>query len=114
MEGAGESVLAGGRYDKLISGFDMDTPATGFGVNMSTVVDTLMRSGNDGSDKKKPNELVAFESNSLGYALEYCASHVDCELSPVAGHEENLNYARKNGIASVRFFDGAVSTVVNV
>ena len=111
MEGAGESVLAGGRYDKLISRFNTDEPATGFGVNISTVVDTLMRSGSGEKDTAVINELVTFDGNGLGAAIAYCAENATAQLSPIAGLEENLTYARENGIDSVRCFTIDGSTV---
>ncbi|MCI8441470.1 MAG: ATP phosphoribosyltransferase [Provencibacterium sp.] len=37
MEGSGEAVLSGGRYDRLLGRFGRDLPATGFGVNASLV-----------------------------------------------------------------------------
>ena len=111
MEGAGESVLAGGRYDKLISRFNTDEPATGFGVNISTVVDTLMRYGSGEKDTVCVNELVTFDGNGLGAAIAYCAENTAAQLSPIAGLEENLAYARENGIASVRCFTADGNTV---
>lgn len=104
MEGAGESVLAGGRYDKLISRFDTDVPATGFGVNISTAVDTLIRSGKQTANKAAYTELVTFDGGSLGAALEYCSENTSAMLSPIAGLEENLAYARENGIETVLCF----------
>ncbi|MBR2459670.1 MAG: ATP phosphoribosyltransferase regulatory subunit, partial [Clostridia bacterium] len=109
--GAGESVLAGGRYDKLISRFDTDIPATGFGVNMSTVVDTLIRTGKSVCEKNAPKEIVSFEAGCLGVALDYCATNPDSELSPFTGAEEALKYARENGIGAVRHFGYAGETV---
>ena len=37
LAGYGEEVLSGGRYDKLISEFGYDVPATGFAVNVNAV-----------------------------------------------------------------------------
>lgn len=37
LEGYGEEVLAGGRYNKLLSDFGYDIPATGFAVNVDAV-----------------------------------------------------------------------------
>ena len=110
MEGAGESVLAGGRYDKLISRFDMDIPATGFGVNMSVVADTLIRIGKAENKDHTADELVCFDSDGLGAAIEYCSAGEGRELSPVSGIEANLKYAREKGVPTVVNFDGNGST----
>ena len=114
MEGAGESVLAGGRYDNLISRFDTDVPATGFGVNISAVADTVIRSGKQETAALSATELVTFDGEGLGAALAYCSENTDAELSPVAGIEANLAYARENGIAAVRCFTAEGNTVTRV
>ena len=44
LQGCGDSVLSGGRYDKLINEFGLDIPATGFGVNVDSV-SSLIRKG---------------------------------------------------------------------
>ena len=112
MEGAGESVLAGGRYDKLISRFDTDVPATGFGVNISTVVDTLIRAGaGEAKSCDAIAELVTFDGDGLGAAIAYCAENASAQLSPIAGAIQNLDYARKNGIPAVRMFTAEGSNV---
>ncbi|MBO5220136.1 MAG: ATP phosphoribosyltransferase regulatory subunit, partial [Clostridia bacterium] len=46
IDNAGEPVLKGGRYDKLLDSFDFDTPATGFAINVCAVVDSLIKAGN--------------------------------------------------------------------
>ncbi|MBE6852906.1 MAG: ATP phosphoribosyltransferase regulatory subunit [Ruminococcus sp.] len=44
IEGYGEPVLSGGRYDKLISEFGYDVPATGFAVNVDAVTKVRLKS----------------------------------------------------------------------
>ncbi len=39
--GAGEPVLSGGRYDKLLGEFGLQRPATGFGINLDVLTKTL-------------------------------------------------------------------------
>lgn len=51
MEGSGEAVLSGGRYDRLLGRFGRDLPATGFGINA-----TLVSRGNAG--EKRPGEGI--------------------------------------------------------
>ncbi len=43
LEGYGEEVLSGGRYDKLIADFGYDIPATGFAVNVDAVMSVEMK-----------------------------------------------------------------------
>ncbi|WP_298482415.1 ATP phosphoribosyltransferase regulatory subunit [uncultured Ruminococcus sp.] len=43
LEGYGEEVLSGGRYNKLLSDFGYDIPATGFAVNVDAVSNILRK-----------------------------------------------------------------------
>ena len=110
MEGAGETVLAGGRYDRLISRFRRDIPATGFGVNVSVVADTLIKAGKGDEYSREYNgavtELVTFEDGGLREALAYCEGHPERMISPLGDKEENMRYARNRGISVVVYFDG--------
>ncbi len=45
LQGHGEEVLSGGRYDRLISEFGYDVPAVGFAVNVNGVAKVLEKSG---------------------------------------------------------------------
>lgn len=46
LEGYGEEVLSGGRYNKLLSDFGYDIPATGFAVNVDAVSNILRKNKN--------------------------------------------------------------------
>lgn len=43
IDGSGQKVLSGGRYDNLLSKFGSDEPATGFAINVDCVADTLLK-----------------------------------------------------------------------
>lgn len=45
LQGHGEEVLSGGRYDRLISEFGYDVPAIGFAVNVNAVAKLIEKSG---------------------------------------------------------------------
>lgn len=45
LQGHGEEVLSGGRYDKLISEFGYDVPAVGFAVNVNAVAKLIEKNG---------------------------------------------------------------------
>ncbi|MDE6500956.1 MAG: ATP phosphoribosyltransferase regulatory subunit [Ruminococcus sp.] len=45
LQGHGEEVLSGGRYDKLISEFGYDIPAVGFAVNVNAVAKLIEKNG---------------------------------------------------------------------
>ena len=45
LQGYGDEVLSGGRYDKLISEFGYDVPAIGFAVNVNAVAKLIEKNG---------------------------------------------------------------------
>jgi ATP phosphoribosyltransferase regulatory subunit len=111
MDGAGEPVLAGGRYDTLVSKFEKDIPATGFGVNISEVADTLIRSGKYSEKASEVKELVAFDTVSIAEALAYVKENAGAELSPLASKGENVEYARASGFSKLVCFENKTKTV---
>lgn len=111
MADAGEPVLAGGRYDTLVSRFDKDIPATGFGVNISEVADTLMRVRKDRACESEQKELVCFDTVSLGEAMAYVSETKGAELSPLATKGDNMEYAKGKGYAKLVCFENKNKTV---
>lgn len=65
MEGYGEPVISGGRYDKLIAEFGYDVPATGFAVNVDAVAKIRLR--NEKPVMKKADAIVFAEK---GYEMK--------------------------------------------
>ena len=112
MDGAGEPILAGGRYDTLISKFASDIPATGFGVNISEIAETLIRKS--APEKKSIGELVAFDEGSFGDALNYVNNVNGAVLSHISGEEENLEYAKKNGARALIVFENGEKKVTEL
>ncbi len=45
MEGSGDTVVSGGRYDTLLQQFGSPLPATGFGVNVDAVIKGMLDKG---------------------------------------------------------------------
>ncbi len=62
LEGYGEEVLSGGRYNKLLADYGYDIPATGFAVNVDAVAKVAI--------KKNPREVRP--ADVLLYAVEGC------------------------------------------
>lgn len=65
LEGYGDAVLSGGRYDNLLSEFGYDVPATGFAVNVDAVSAVLKHNGE--FIQKNPDIIIFAES---GYEVE--------------------------------------------
>ena len=104
LDRAGEPVLKGGRYDKLLEKFGFDLPATGFGINVSAVADALVKSGKL-PEKKSAAMLIHYDENTLGEALaqkkKYNAHGITCELTVFDTFAETEAYAKKAGIETV-------------
>lgn len=65
IEGYGDPVLSGGRYDKLLSEFGYDIPATGFAVNIDAVTKVTMK--NEKTQSISPDAIVFAEK---GYEMD--------------------------------------------
>jgi ATP phosphoribosyltransferase regulatory subunit len=111
IDGAGEAVLGGGRYDTLVARFDNCIPATGFGVNVSEVADTLFRAGSANENKTEVKELVCFDTASLAAAHAYASDNPEAELSPLGSKRENLEYAERKGFNKLVCFENGEKTV---
>ena len=102
VEGAGEAVLSGGRYDHLVEVFGREAQATGFAVDVDAVAGTLPETA--------PPALacvVHYEPGFLAQALEAVDSRPagSCELSPCRTLESSKNLARDKGAQAVLVFD---------
>lgn len=65
LEGYGEEVLSGGRYNKLLADYGYDIPATGFGVNVDAVAKVAMKSN---PREVKPADVLIFAEK--GYEMK--------------------------------------------
>lgn len=104
LQGYGEPVLWGGRYDRLISEFGYDIPAIGFGINVDAVATMLRRQ--DKAPKMNPPEIIifgesGFEMKALLKAQEYIALGKAVEISLLSTIEEAKAYALEKGIKMV-------------
>ncbi len=98
VEGAGDAVLSGGRYDGLTASFGRSAPATGFAVDVDAVAGCL--SGEEPPDLEL---LVHFGPGQLARALAAVDGGAEkiCELSPCETLEDTLSLARKKGVGQV-------------
>lgn len=114
LEGYGEEVISGGRYDKLLSDFGYDVPAVGMAVNVDAVADVI---GRRYTPPPAPADvLIAAEEGSE--ALAVCKAEALREQGLCAEHsldtENAEEYARRRGIPKVIFIAGDRITEVNV
>lgn len=104
LQGYGDEVLSGGRYDKLISEFGYDVHATGFAVNVDAVAEIYKRNGVV-SDPKSPDTLVFSEDEDAMDALIYVEKlrkqGKKVEFSLFDTYEETMDYAKENKICEI-------------
>ena len=111
VEGAGDAVLSGGRYDDLVGAFGRKAQATGFAVDVDAVAGTL------------PNDpapalgcVVHYGPGCLSQALEAVDSRPagTCELSPCRTLASSLNLAREKGARTVLVLENGGERTVDV
>lgn len=98
VEGAGDAVLSGGRYDQLCASFGRPAQATGFAVNVDVVAQCLPR-----PEPQRPLEVIHYPHHLIGKALALVDSKPrgTCELSPCGRLESTMQLAREKGIGVV-------------
>lgn len=102
VEGAGEAVLSGGRYDNLVEVFGREAQATGFAVDVDAVARTLPETA-----LPVLRTVVHYEPGYLAQALEAVDSRPagTCELSPCRTLVSTRNLAREKGVQNILIFD---------
>lgn len=104
IEGFGETVLSGGRYDTLIAEFGTDLPATGFGINVDAVARNLLKTTDD-IRATVPDVLVfgedGCEMRALMHAKALIESGLVAEYCVLNTAEKAREYAKTKGIGRV-------------
>ncbi|MCQ2465098.1 MAG: ATP phosphoribosyltransferase regulatory subunit [Oscillospiraceae bacterium] len=103
IEGYGEPVISGGRYDRLISEFGYDVPATGFAVNVDAVTKVRLK-----SEKVTVREVEAivfaekgFEMKAVLHARELRKEGKKVELAAFNDIEKVKKYAAEVKISKI-------------
>ena len=104
FEGIGEDVLAGGRYNHLISEFGYDQPATGFGINVNACAALLLKNGS--APKTKVSDVLVFSQmeyvmEAISYANSLSKKGLVVENSVFETLDETKECALKKGIPKV-------------
>lgn len=102
VEGAGDAVLSGGRYDNLVGVFGREAQAIGFSVDVDAMARTLPQ-----TQLPKLRTVVHYEPGYLSQALEVVDGSPagTCELSPCRTLESSMNLAREKGAQRVLVLD---------
>lgn len=100
INGIGEAILSGGRYDTLSSTFGVNRPASGFGINISLLMDTLINRSDEKDDynilflyddnKRRESLNLARKLRSQGIIVDYIHSSLEEGIK-----KENYKYILK-------------------
>jgi len=104
LSGAGDAVLVGGRYDKLVARFGRDREATGFAVNIEALAEAHLEAGVPG--RAGDGVLIvgkAPRSSVLAATLRRLGVRATVELGGLRGKKNPLRYATAAGFAAVLF-----------
>lgn len=115
VEGSGEPVLIGGRYDGLLESFGAPMPASGFGINADAIARVMLLRGQV-KLKPSPEVLVhgddGFELKAIKHCQALSQSGLICENSVLSTREEALAYAEKKNIGRIDFVNADVETLI--
>lgn len=105
--GTGYSIVGGGRYDNLVSGFGKDMPAVGFTININEIVSIVEKIA---EFQEKPKTLIAWEDKgkitAYKIGLTYRDNGMIVQNSFIYNDfDANFKYAKENGIAHMLYFE---------
>lgn len=104
ISGIGDAVLSGGRYDELLSEFDMPLGAAGFAIDTDAVTLKELTDGRSYSDK--PDVLVfaedGCEMQAIALVEQLCGEGKKAQFSVLSTLEETQQFAAQRGIAEVK------------
>lgn len=105
INGIGDAVVTGGRYDELCAEFDAPMGAAGFAVNTGAVASWMLRDER-ASYQDRPEILVhaldGHEMEAISLVNSLISQGTKALFSVLPTEEETRAYARERGIAEVR------------
>ena len=108
--GVGDAIVKGGRYDNLLSRFGKDAPAIGCVFLLDDIQSALSAQGIAQPEEEGITWLVYDEAgrsealSALRKMREEGKRVSGLIRDPKIGKAEYTDYAKKNGIAEIRFF----------
>lgn len=99
--GVGGNILSGGRYDNLIGQFGLEKPATGFALDVDSIILALDKK----EESYREKVLIYYNEESFVEAYkkaeEFRKNNVIAEMSLLDSEEEAVDYAKNKGISKV-------------
>lgn len=97
IKGSGQTVVSGGRYDKLLSEFGKDWPAIGFAINIDAIAEN-QRSIKHSSSAQPKYFIIFAEDGYEMKALKYMDSEIEngivCQILPYNNKKSALEIAK--------------------
>ena len=115
LPGSGDTVVSGGRYDKLFDAFGSSRPAIGFAVDDDAITAILL-AGREKQQKPVRKILFAapgYEMKALARLEELTAGGDVCEALPLAGREESLATAAARSAAEIELI-GELTEIIRL
>lgn len=113
LEGYGEEVLSGGRYNKLLSDFGYDIPATGFAVNVDAVANVWLK--NQGVTMKCADAVIyaapGYEMKAVEVSSKLRKQGLVTEYAFFDSVELVREYAKDRRISKVVIVDEIIKEV---
>lgn len=112
IEGCGDAVLSGGRYDKLLSEFGYDVPAAGFAVNVDAVTRAEMKKIDF---RPKPVDVIVFgtdghETDAAVHCSKLISEGLTAETAVFDIIEEVRAYAAKKKIGRIDIVSDTITS----
>lgn len=115
LQGHGDEVLSGGRYNKLISEFGYDIPAVGFAVNVDAIAKVASKNANE-IKVPVPDAIVyaepGYEVSALKLAQKLRNKGEIVENALFDDLDLVRDYAKENKISRIIVVDGSSRTEV--
>ncbi|SDN44629.1 ATP phosphoribosyltransferase regulatory subunit [Acetanaerobacterium elongatum] len=104
IEGCGEQVLSGGRYDSLIADYGLNLPAIGFAADISAIASALSKG--DSTVKLRSADVLIYaeteyQMEGLARQKELISKGLRCEYCLFDTLDEAKAYAKQKGISKL-------------
>lgn len=112
IEGHGEEVLSGGRYDSLLAKFGEDIGAIGFAINIDAVAKASLMREKPLLDTPKVIVFAkqGYEIEGIRY-LDSISREMKCEYSIYNTLDQTIEYAKARGIKRVDIISDSIQTI---
>ena len=97
IKGSGQTVVSGGRYDKLLSEFGKDWPAIGFAINIDAIAENQRNIKHHANVQPKCFVVFAedgYEMKALKYMDNQISSGTVCQILPFENVDSAVGFAK--------------------